>query len=306
MFEIKSYSTFKAIKPINKGWSEDKKYYIETVTNEKMLLRVTDISEYDKKKTEYEIMKRLATCSLPMSQPVDFGICDNGKNVYSLLTWCDGEDSANVLPMMTDSEQYELGVKSGQILKEIHNFPAPTGQEDWGAQFNRKTNLKIKKYHDCGVKIDGDEKIIAFIEANRHLLDDRTQCLQHGDYHVGNMIISPQGELSIIDFNRNDYGDPWEEFNRIVWSAAVSPHFATGQLNGYFNGRPTSKFFKLLALYISSNTLSSIPWAIPFGEEELTVMKNQARDVLTWYDNMNNPVPTWYVTDYSIQHEHKN
>lgn len=29
------------------------------------------------------------------------------------------------------------------------------------------------------------------------------------------MIISPEGKLSIIDFNRNDYGDPWEEVNRI-------------------------------------------------------------------------------------------
>ena len=87
--------------------------------------------------------------------------------------------------------------------------------------------MKIKNYNDCGIKLEGDDQIIAYIEANRHLLKGRPQCFQHGDYHVGNMIISPDGELSIIDFNRNDYGDPWEEFNRIVWSAAVSPPFAT-------------------------------------------------------------------------------
>ena len=54
------------------------------------------------------------------------------------------------------------------------------------------------------------------------------------------------------------------------------------------------EFWRLLALYISSNMLSSIPWAIPFGEGEITTMLNQARDVLAWYDNMKNPVPTWY------------
>jgi len=35
-------------------------------------------------------------------------------------------------------------------------------------------------------------------------------------------------ELKIIDFDRCDFGDPGEEFNRIVWSAAASPFFATG------------------------------------------------------------------------------
>ncbi|HBN85571.1 MAG TPA: phosphotransferase family protein, partial [Clostridiales bacterium] len=64
---------------------------------------------------------------------------------------------------------------------------------------------------------------------------------------------------------------------------------------GYFDGSVPMDFWRLLALYISSNTLSSIPWAIPFGQEEINVMQNQAREVLTWYDHMQNPVPTWYI-----------
>jgi aminoglycoside phosphotransferase (APT) family kinase protein len=302
MNDIKNYDTFDKIEQIHKGWSSDNKYYIETVTNEKMLLRIADISEYDKKISEFEIMKRLAGCGIPMSQPVDFGICDNGKSVYSLFVWCVGEDAEIILPKMTETEQYVLGLKSGQILRKIHHLPAPNDQEDWGAFFNRKADSKIKNYQECGITIDDDDKIISYIEENRHLLDGRSQCFQHGDYHVGNMIISPEGELSIIDFNRNDYGDPWEEFNRIVWSATTSPHFATGQLNGYFNGRPPVKFFKLLAFYISSNRLSSIPWAIPFGEKVVDVMKNQAKAVLAWYDGMKNPVPTWYLADFYIQY----
>ncbi|WP_062109780.1 aminoglycoside phosphotransferase family protein [Bacillus niameyensis] len=303
MLDIKDYETFKKIKPIIKGWSSDKKYYIKTVMNEKKLLRIADISEYDSKISEFEMMKRIAESGVPMSQPIDFGVCDNGKSVYSLFTWCDGDDAEMMLPKMTESEQYALGVTSGQILRKIHEIPAPDGQEQWEARFNRKIDNKIKSYKNCGIKIDGDDKIIDYIKENRHLLEGRPQSFQHGDYHVGNMIISSEGELSIIDFNRNDYGDPWEEFNRIVWSATVSPHFATGQLNGYFHGRPPLHFFTLLALYISSNTLSSIYWAIPFGEEDVTVMKNQANDVLTWFDGMNNPIPTWYLGDISAQYE---
>ncbi len=50
------------------------------------------------------------------------------------------------------------------------------------------------------------------------------------------MIIDPPASLTVIDFNRWDYGDPWEEFNRIVWCAQKSHLFATGMVNGYFGG----------------------------------------------------------------------
>jgi serine/threonine-protein kinase len=302
MQNIKDYGSFKKIEPVNKGWSNDKKYYIEAADGRRLLLRIADISEHERKKTEFEMMKQVAALGVQMSQPLDFGICDNGKSVYSLLTWCDGEDAEIALPRLTETEQYVLGIKSGEILKKIHSIPAPKEQEEWSIRFNRKTNNKIKKYKACGIKFDGDDKIINYIENNHHLLSGRPQCYQHGDYHAGNMIISPHNTLSIIDFNRPDFGDPWEEFNRIVWSATVSPHFASGQLRGYFGGEPPIEFFKLLAFYISSNTLSSIYWAVPFGEEEITTMKNQTKDVLTWFDNMNNPMPTWYLKDFYVQY----
>lgn len=102
-------------------------------------------------------------------------------------------------------------------------------------------------------------------------------------------------QIVIIDFDRYDFGDPWEEFNRIVWCAQSSPVFASGIVNGYFDNEVPIEFWKLLALYISSNTLSSIPWAIPYGDQEVTTMLNQAKDVLSWYNNMKNPIPNWYV-----------
>lgn len=34
---IKNFDTFKKIEPIKKGWSSDKKYFIETLNNEKLL-----------------------------------------------------------------------------------------------------------------------------------------------------------------------------------------------------------------------------------------------------------------------------
>lgn len=127
--DIQGYETFKKIDPITKGWSSDQKYYIETVTNERWLLRIADISQYDHKKHEFEMMKRLAESGVPMSRPVDSGVCNNGQSVYSLLTWCDGEDAQAVLPKLTDTRQYHLGVTAGQILRQVHSIPAPVDQE---------------------------------------------------------------------------------------------------------------------------------------------------------------------------------
>ncbi len=107
-------------------------------------------------------------------------------------------------------------------------------------------------------------------------------------------MIDSGDKLNIIDFKRNDFGDPWGELNRIVWCAQAAPLFASGMVNGYFDNAVPLVFWKLLALYISSNTLSSLYWAIPFGEGEIKTMRNQAKEVLEWYDDMKNPMPSWY------------
>lgn len=258
----------------------------------KYLLRISPANRYETRKALCELLERVAGLGVPMCRPVAFGTCEDG--VYMLQEWIDGEDAETALPLLTETEQYVLGLRSGEILRRIHSIPAPEMQEDWAARFGRKVDDKIHKYRGCGLRFDGDGELIDYIEQNRHLLQDRPQCFQHGDYHIGNMMLE-HGELRIIDFDRYDFGDPWEEFNRIVWSAAVSPHFATGQLNGYFGGVPPTEFFRLLCFYIAGNTLSSIYWAIPFGPGEIDTMMKQSQDVLKWFNQMRNPVPTWYV-----------
>jgi len=301
--------------PITEGWSEDEKYCVTSADGTQYLLRISPLSRYETRKGLFEMMEHVAALDIPMCVPVEFGICDDNDlykgGVYSLQSWIDGVDLEVALPLLSEAEQYVLGLKSGEIISKMHQISAPETQEDWESRFNRKTDTKIKKYRECGIRFNGDDRVIDYLEKNYHLLKDRPQSFQHGDYHVGNMMldrgIKPLSEaLKIIDFDRFDFGDPWEEFNRIVWSAAASPHFATGQLRGYFGesasceAEPPIEFFKLLAFYIASNTLSSIYWAIPFGPSELDTMMKQTQDVLEWFDNMRNPVPTWYLRDYSM------
>ena len=277
---------------IDKGWSGDKKYMAVTSGGEKFLYRVSGKETYDVKKAEFEMMKKLADLNLPISNSLEFG--ENEDGVYSVQTWIEGEDAEEKIPTLTREEQYRLGTDSGKILQKIHSIPAPSTQEDWETRFNRKMDRKIEGYLACPIKAEGGENFIRYINANRHLIKNRLQTFQHGDYHIGNMMINGKGTLFVIDFNRFDFGDPWEEFNRIVWCAQKAPAFAKGMLDGYFDGNVPHEFFETLALYISSNALSSVYWAVPFGEEEINVMLNQVKDILLWYDNMNCVIPSWY------------
>ena len=281
--------------PINKGWSCDSKFCVTTTEGEKYLLRITPKERSDHREEMFRMQQVVADLGVSMCKPIEFGHCDEG--VYLLQTWIDGEDAEKIIPHLSDTEQYVYGLEAGKILRKIHSIPAPETQPDWETRYNEQTNRKIKKYRECPIKFDGAEEIISYIETNRRLLKNRPQSFQHGDYHIGNMMIE-HGKIVIIDFDRFDYGDPWEEFNRIVWSAQKAPIFASGIVNGYFDNDVPLIFWNLLALYISSNILSSIPWAIPFGESEVQTMLNQARDVLDWYDNMRNPIPTWYFKGY--------
>ena len=295
-YDIPNNKDWIEINKINKGWSADKKFYIKTIYNKGLLLKISDISEYNKKKDEFFKIKALNNKDILMSSAIDFGICNNGKSVYSLFTWIDGQDADLIINELNKEEKYNLGFTAGKYLKEIHSIATPSFELDWDIKFNAKIDKKISSYKGCGINIEGADKIIAYLQENRHLLYNRPQCFQHGDYHIKNMIITPSKELGIIDFNRFDYGDPFEEFNRITWSAEASPEFASGCINGYFNNEVPDIFFRLMLLYILSNAIGSISWAIPFGQEEINVMIGQTENVLGWYKGLESYIPNWYIT----------
>ena len=278
--------------PINRGWSGDRKYCAVDGNGVRYLLRISDIAKYETKRHEFNMMKKAAALGVPMCLPIEFGVCEEG--VYSVQSWIDGEDAGDVIPGWSSAKQYRYGLEAGRILRRLHSIPAPAAPEDWEARFSRTTGHRLKKYAECPVRLKNGQLFIDCINENRHLLKNRPQVFLHGDYHIGNMMLDRDGKLHIIDFDRSDHGDPWAEFDRIVWCVHSSPHFARGMVNGYFDNSVPADFWSLLALYISSNTISSIHWAIPFGQDEVNTMLAQAEEVLSWYGDMSSLVPAWY------------
>ena len=108
------------------------------------------------------------------------------------------------------------------------------------------------------------------------------------------MIITSDNKLGIIDFNRCSFGDPWEEYDRFIFSWDNSIDFANGQIHGYFNNMVPDEFFRLMCFYNAINSLVSITWAIQFGETEIKVSLSNIEKYYKAYNSYKNHIPDWY------------
>lgn len=284
---------------VQKGWSFDYKFKLKDIQNQNFLLRVSDIKEYEHKKYEYEILNHPLLLNSNIIKPIKIGITSDKKYCYTLSKWIDGNDLEGSIEQYPEDIQYELGYKAGQILHIIHSIEISTNK-NWKDIYQNKIDRKIKNAINCTIQLNKIERYIEYINQNRHLIENRPMSFQHGDFHIGNTLIDANGEIVLIDFNRHDIGDPWEEFNRIPFSIRVSEAYASGSIDGYFEHNIPDTFFPLLALYIAVNQISSLPWALQFGDTEINFMKELSDQILDWYNDFNITIPKWYKSRNSI------
>lgn len=284
----------KVVKKVEAGWSSDVKYYVLGANNQEYMLRLSDCSQYQSKRVEFERIQNFNTLDVEMSQALEFGTCDEGRLVYMVLTWVTGESLEVSLKVLSEQKQYELGLKAGKILKAIHDLPT-LEVVDVSAK-KAKILEKIIRYERCGYRVENDENVIQFIKTQLDNLDDLKVVINHGDFHVGNLILTPDFEVGVIDFNRMQVSDPIEDFYKVQsFDIEVSIPFSIGQLHGYFDGNPSDEFWKVLAFYNAYAAINSIAWATKFGEAEVQGMIHRYKQTLNDYHDFKQVVPRWYV-----------
>ncbi|MBP3904578.1 phosphotransferase [Turicibacter sp.] len=285
----------KIVKKVEAGWSSDVKYYVLDAHNREYMLRLSDISQDQSKRIEFERIQNFNTLDFEMSRAVEFGTCNAGSMVYMLLTWVVGESLESSLKVLSEQKQYELGIKAGKILKAIHDLPTIEVVDVLAKK--EKMLEKLARYERCGYRVEQDDKIINYIKSHLDDLNDLKVVMNHGDYHVGNLILTSDFEVGVIDFNRMQVSDYVEDFYKVQsFNVEVSIPFSIGQIHGYFQGNPSEEFWKVLALYNAYAALNSITWATKFGQEEIEGMIRRCRQTMKDYDSFTQVVPRWYVT----------
>lgn len=298
--EIMGFAEWQHISVIAKGYSDDEKYKVVTLAGEELLLRIADISQHEKKKKEYEIISKVAQVGFEMSFPKGFGTCNGGQNVYMLLSWVSGEDLEEALPKLSKEEQYRLGREAGRILKSMHSIPVEP--QDMPSNTKKEKKMKqLMRYENSTVRIANDEVALAYVKANIDKIWGEKPVYLHGDFHPGNLILTPKHTIGVIDFNRWEVGDPYEEFYKLQsFGVEQSIPYCIGQIDAYFEDDVPENFWEVLAVYVAHASLYSIKWAEKFGQEEIDGMVKRCEEAFSHYDGFKKIIPDWYGNTYTI------
>ena len=279
IYELSKEIDIAVVKRLSKG--QEIKFYIETMQGEKRLLRINGMEHYDWLEGDFRMYEYVAKAGINVSRPISMGSFRDKTLSYQLYTWLDGEDLVEALPRMNPAQQYSAGIKSGTLMRKLHAMPPENETESWSVRFGRKVQYIIQTHSDKLEKFKDIALLVRYLQENQELFYKRPQTFTHGDWNTENLIFTPDGQIGIIDLSgENDYGDPWWEFCLIPHDLNSSAHFYSGQINGYFNGKPLIEFFRLLAYY---NAYGTLKWA-----------PENAKIILNWFDDMKNPVPIWY------------
>ncbi len=293
MKDIPNYDTFVRVEPIHKGWSGDKKYYVETKDGERLLLRVSDISSYEAKQLAFDRMKKMSAAGIKMSLPLSFGVCENGKSVYLLLSWCDGEEAKEALYHLSEAEQYAFGQKAADILKQMETIDEKPASLEWSKIYQERVAHSIGLYRKCGYAFDGDDVIISYLQTRQHCIGERPTALMHEDFQTDNMVISPDGELYIIDFQMCGVADPYHVMTGVGVSARYSIPFAMGQMDGYFGKTVPEEFWEKYTYYMLAEMLYAFTVGVKMEEEREETL-HMFDDEVNRIRYHGSHIPAWY------------
>lgn len=280
------------IMPVTAGWSEDLKLKIETGAGT-FLLRVSPGDALARKQDEFAQLRQLNGQTDAFPAAIECGASPDGRQCYVLYGWIEGTEALQVLPTLSEESLYALGREAGRLLHKIHALPQAR-VIDSHAAISRKFELRRQQMREAGLTFAGYDTMVRLIESFLPLLRDTPTAYRHGDFHLGNMLVDAHGRLRVIDFNRSDFGDPLEDFNRLFTiSRQSSPAFARGQIAGYFDPLPAT-FFPHVLCYILMDCSFGLLWAQRYGQREIDFQMNLIAQITRDFDQLKSTRPGWF------------
>lgn len=286
---------FIKVEHILQGWSHDLKFKVTTNDGDKQLLRVSSANRLEERKAQYEYMKQFAKVSNDCQVPIEFGSVPKSDYIFTLLTYVEGESLEKVIDALSEDQQYEIGIQAGKILRAFHNIHVDQHHQEVMQRLIDKKLRQLERYEQSNNRMANDQMMIDYVKENIHHISNQPAVYQHGDFHIGNFIYTNHQNLAIIDFDRSDMGDPYEEFLKLsFFTREKSIPLAIGQIHSYFQGTIPSNFWEILKVYVFHTSLYSIIWAANYSEDDVKGMVARYEQVLVDYENGKRLKPIWW------------
>ena len=282
-----------SVEYVAKGFSFDQKFRIQTST-QRFLLRVSASGNLDARRSEFEVIQALHRQGLCVGEPIRFEA--GSEFCCALHRWVEGESGEDAIPRLSTEDQSNAGQESGLQLRLIHQaFPSSETINEAavrGGKF-RKVDVQCR---EMGLQFEGQGEAREFVELHLHLLESRPVTFRHGDFHPANLIFQVASLVGVIDFNRCDFGDPYDDFYKLAYFAApISQAFASGVILGYFAGRVPDEFWPIYNTYVAAVLPADLVWCHTLYPEDLPHAMTRNKHILATHDFREGGPPSWWT-----------
>ncbi len=299
---IPPLSHWQRVEPIKGGFTQDLKYKVTDHESHDYFLRISHKDKWFDLKEEAKLIDSLHNKGLPVAKVAGVGFCEDDTKSFLLLHWIEGTTLDAVLPEMQEKDQYLIGVKAGETLKQFHETSTNIDAFLHRSLIKKKM-VELNAYLASDVRINNDQPVVDFILKHKNIMGAGPSVYEHSDFHPGNLILKPGNDIGIIDFNGSHPGDAYEEFYKLeLFVIEMSQHYCIGQIHGYFGGEPPEDFWLSHSVYTAHAALYGLKWAQDHAHEDVrTLEANRTQRILADYDWFKRNTPAWYRSYQDMQ-----
>jgi len=294
--DIPGSSSWLLVSRIKKGHSNDLKFCIIDEDHQKYFMRLTDPQTYERKKNDFEHLRKLVAIGSMVPEPVSFGPCQHGQYVHFLSRWIHGDAGEQKLLKLPPMFKYNLGTAAGFCLKEAHYYSLVQRSAYAWEQSQLDRWRKIRDLYRRGhSKIACFHKLEGMIENDLKLLAGRPQCLLHGNFTTDNIVLGHNNCLSLIGFNNSRYGDPLHDLASVVTVIRrTCLQYALGVLHCYYPHGIREKSMRLINLYAAIGLVEQVIFAQDTSQSALDAAVENVQVFMRDLQGCRQTMPIWY------------
>ncbi|MEK4485885.1 aminoglycoside phosphotransferase family protein [Psychrobacillus sp. FSL H8-0484] len=276
---------------IEEGFSNDEKWCVDQT----YLLRFSPDMNITKLEKQAQLTNAVHAIDTHIPFVHDVGIYND--RAYMILDYLNGENGDVALPMKSAEVQYEIGIQVGKTLKKMHSIQAPKEYPSWEETWRARIARQAPLFQDIVRRHPNYQNILPFIQDNLHLLKNRPSCVQHYDFHPGNILIHEDQFSGLIDMQKITYADPINEFYKMEYfNVQVSTPYSRGVVDGYHDKNPVPpSFWELHRLYAAIHIVSAEVWGHEGGINQKEKFQGYTRYTIDQFDDFKLDMPKWYT-----------